>query len=344
MSLVTECPNCSTTFIVKPEQLSAYQGQVRCGKCNFVFNGISHLQELSESDQPSSSEEISHAIISEESINQTIESTNEPDFKEAPSLNEPESVEPDLSNIDSDNDEHSIDTKVSEDEASPLDDQIVTLHEDTPNINLENVANFEDQTNEEILITKPDGDLLSNLPENGPTTLNELSSIVRKNNHKKSTYSTWLLSFIAFLLLLIGTFQTLYFLRSTISSEWPFVRPYFENTCKLLKCRIDLPKNANLLVIDDSDLHEDSERQNLVRFNCKLINNAPYTQAFPIIELTLTDTNDTPILRRSFKPYEYLPSNITPESGIGPGEEVVINLPLTTSDTPVSGYRVFITY
>lgn len=43
MSLVTRCPNCATAFRVLPAQLAARDGQVRCGKCNTVFDGVAAL-------------------------------------------------------------------------------------------------------------------------------------------------------------------------------------------------------------------------------------------------------------------------------------------------------------
>jgi len=43
MSLVTRCPNCSTTFRVQAGQLSARGGRVRCGKCNEVFDGLAQV-------------------------------------------------------------------------------------------------------------------------------------------------------------------------------------------------------------------------------------------------------------------------------------------------------------
>lgn len=45
MSLVTRCPTCGTAFRVLSGQLAARSGQVRCGKCNAVFNGIAALVE-----------------------------------------------------------------------------------------------------------------------------------------------------------------------------------------------------------------------------------------------------------------------------------------------------------
>ena len=43
MSTVTQCPACSTRFKVAQEQLDAYHGMVRCGRCQTVFNAIEHL-------------------------------------------------------------------------------------------------------------------------------------------------------------------------------------------------------------------------------------------------------------------------------------------------------------
>jgi predicted Zn finger-like uncharacterized protein len=47
MNLVTRCPKCATAFRVLPAQLGARNGQVRCGKCNTVFDGIAALVDAS---------------------------------------------------------------------------------------------------------------------------------------------------------------------------------------------------------------------------------------------------------------------------------------------------------
>ena len=53
MSLVTRCPGCGTAFRAQPEQLAAREGQVRCGKCGTVFNGVAALLKRSEPNIPS---------------------------------------------------------------------------------------------------------------------------------------------------------------------------------------------------------------------------------------------------------------------------------------------------
>ena len=46
MSRVTQCPHCATAFNVTPEQLFARDGQVRCGQCRKVFDGLVNLTSL----------------------------------------------------------------------------------------------------------------------------------------------------------------------------------------------------------------------------------------------------------------------------------------------------------
>jgi predicted Zn finger-like uncharacterized protein len=43
MSLATRCPICEALFRVTPNQLRVRGGQVRCGRCSAVFDGLAHL-------------------------------------------------------------------------------------------------------------------------------------------------------------------------------------------------------------------------------------------------------------------------------------------------------------
>ena len=45
----TRCPGCATVFRVKPEQLALRAGQVRCGHCKTVFDGVAQAVSLAPS-------------------------------------------------------------------------------------------------------------------------------------------------------------------------------------------------------------------------------------------------------------------------------------------------------
>jgi len=74
------------------------------------------------------------------------------------------------------------------------------------------------------------------------------------------------------------------------------------------------------------------------------VSQAKYYLAYPNIELTLTDIEDKPKLRRIFKPEEYLPAHNDVANGIPPGSEVKINLAIMAQGHSLAGYRVLLTY
>ena len=178
-----------------------------------------------------------------------------------------------------------------------------------------------------------------------PSNFDDLADKSKLNPNKITKRSRlWIIALLAFLLLLIAIVQSIYSLRNEIAIYYPKLKPYLVQACEKIACSIDLPKKIEFIVIDDSDIQEDADYVGLMRLSSTLINQAGFSQAYPNIELTLTDTEDKPKLRRFFKPSEYLAANTNIANGLGPGEEVKIKLAMTTHGETVAGYRVFVTY
>jgi hypothetical protein len=148
----------------------------------------------------------------------------------------------------------------------------------------------------------------------------------------------------ALVLLLTAIAQSIYYFRSEIAIYYPKIKPYLVQACEKIGCSIALPKKIDLIVIDDSDMQEDANYEGLIRLSSTLINQANFNQAYPNIELTLTDIEDIPKLRRIFKPDEYLPNHADIVKGLAAGEEVKVNLAITAQGEAVAGYRVFVSY
>ena len=159
----------------------------------------------------------------------------------------------------------------------------------------------------------------------------------------KYKFPRWLPVLLTLVLLLGALLQTLFYLRTPIAAKWPVLRPHLVALCETLQCTIGLPRQAELLAIDDSDMQEDMERAGVIHLSATLINNASFTQAYPLLELTLTDAYDKPVVRRALTPAEYLPGEDTSQ-GILPGEAVQIAMALTANNAEVAGYRLFVTY
>lgn len=159
----------------------------------------------------------------------------------------------------------------------------------------------------------------------------------------KLSVPRWVFGLLIGFLLLIAVLQSIYYLRTAIASKWPVLRPPLASACELLKCTVGLPQRAELLTIDDSDMQLDAEREGVIHLSATLVNNAPFTQAYPLLEITLTDAYDKPVVRRAMTVAEYLPGGET-EQGILPAESIQIRLAITAGDAAVAGYRLFVTY
>jgi len=172
-------------------------------------------------------------------------------------------------------------------------------------------------------------------------------STVAPNLSKSTTKSLWknsLAVFMLLLLLLSAVLQTVYFLRAEISWRYPSSQAYLKLACKKIGCNIALAKQINLLVLDDTDLLEDEQRLGLMYLSSSIVNQAPFSQAYPTIELTLTDIEDRAKYTRQFSPQEYLDHGTESEIGLAAGQSLKLRLPLANPDQSIAGYRVRVFY
>ena len=165
----------------------------------------------------------------------------------------------------------------------------------------------------------------------------------RKFHKSKFKLNIWSL-LLCLLLIALAALQSIYFLRTKIAAEYPQFKPYLVPACAYLQCSIDLPKNLALFAIDDSDMHESEDYDKVINFSSLLINNANYTQTYPNIELTLTDTDDQPVVRRLIKPSEYLKANANLTAGMASKDEMRVKFSINVADLSVAGYRMLLAY
>ena len=155
----------------------------------------------------------------------------------------------------------------------------------------------------------------------------------------------WGFASLFLLLLLAG--QVVYFYRTEISVLAPGARPYLEQYCELLHCTIPLSQQAELLSIESSDLQADpAQDTGVVILTATVRNYAPFPQAYPALELTLTDIQDQPLASRIFTSGEYLGKDVNlPQSRtIAPAHEIDIKLYLASNDLNAAGYKLFLFY
>ena len=156
--------------------------------------------------------------------------------------------------------------------------------------------------------------------------------------------SRWPGVLFAMLLVIALCVQAIFHFRTEIVIALPGLRPAIAATCEAFGADIPLPRRGELVSIEVSDLQTDREHNNLLALHATLRNRAPYAQAYPMLELALTDTQDAAIVRRVIKPAEYLSPKISPDAAFPANGDLAVRLWIDASSVVASGYRLYVFY
>ena len=153
---------------------------------------------------------------------------------------------------------------------------------------------------------------------------------------------TWPWTIASLLALGVLIAQLMVAFRVELAVKYPAVRPTLEMLCEQVHCVIELPSNPELVSIEASDLHPG--KKGGLELIATLRNRAPNAQAWPNLELTLTDGADKPIVRKIILPAQYLPASLTEANGFEANGELAVQLQLDPGNLPAAGYRLYLFY
>ena len=357
----TRCPACSTVFRVTSEQLRLKAGKVRCGHCQTLFNAFDQLVvetptaetpvvPFSIPVEPSKIQEPSALgpetvmvfdVVPDDRANFPAEPIAEPEpafVALAESQPEPE-PEPEP-----------IAESASESEAATeFNAESVTEAEALAEIAASPVERLADG---ETLTETPEESTLA-AREVGLVAVRELSDVAGHNRWAAGTLASgglggfagesakpalwpYVLFLLVLVLLLLG--QLFYHFRTEVVQRLPDAASLYQ----MAAIDVPLPRNVEQVAIETSDLQSDNQRGMFV-LQATLRNRAAYAQAWPDLELTLTDTHDTVVSRRVLAPTDYLPPAVPP--GIFPANaETAIRLWVEAKDIGAAGYRLYVFY
>lgn len=161
----------------------------------------------------------------------------------------------------------------------------------------------------------------------------------------KPSRRTWPWVFASMLATLMLLLQLTIQYRVELSVLAPAIKPLLLALCQPLECDLPLPRLPDLVSIEASDLHPDARQKDQLILAATLKNRAPFAQAYPHLELTLTDTLDKAILRRVLVPAEYLGGEVKGAQGFLANSEIAVNLALShDGGAPATGYRLYLFY
>jgi predicted Zn finger-like uncharacterized protein len=163
----------------------------------------------------------------------------------------------------------------------------------------------------------------------------------RKQEASGQTRRVLMIAGAAVLALLLAV-QLLLEFRNVLAARYPGARPLLTAGCALLRCRIGLPSQIDSLAIETGELS--TLGVDTYSLNTLLRNQASLVQAWPSIQLELTDANDKPLLRRVFGPADYLPQGVSAAAGFAARSEQPVRLNFALTELKPSGYHMIIFY
>ncbi|MES2126006.1 MAG: DUF3426 domain-containing protein [Pseudomonadota bacterium] len=371
MALATQCPHCSTIFRVASDQLKLRGGIVRCGACQEVFDGNATLIDLDAvtpgttpvptPEAPpethlSEAFDLEVAAIEAEQARHTdpiytldFDTTFDP-FGILPktALPEPAPLAPAAGEPDFD-----LDLNVDEDlepppaiiiEPEPEPAAEATSGTDPEAISLADALASEPARIEPTFHIPPEHiDILVDDEEEAAPE-HEEPEFVKRGRHLEQTGRSRRLAygFGAGVLLLAAAGQGLFAFRSQFALAVPAAKPALVAACAQLGCRIDLPMQIDAMSIQSDELQLLGGPVHVV--TAVLRNASANPQAWPSLELELTDEGDRPQLRRVFAPAEYLPASAPLAKGFAPRSEQTVKLFFALDQVKASGYNLAVFY
>lgn len=131
--------------------------------------------------------------------------------------------------------------------------------------------------------------------------------------------------------------------RNEIALSSPQLRPALESLCAGLGCELPLPRHAADIAIESSDIQPDASREAYFTLHATLRNRAEFQQAWPHVEITLTDARDKALVRRVLEPAQWLPAD-APRDAFPARGETAVRVAFEAPGVAAAGYRVYAFY
>jgi len=343
MSLITRCPACGTMFKVVSDQLKVSSGWVRCGQCAEVFDASAHMQQPTPVQQTSAAQSDSVAAanivdVTDSSGSAEIGgssglteeedgSTNAGMPSPALTLREPESPWA-ASSSSADQPTFGEGKKTStngngngnggQSDFDPMSWKYSMLAASAGEVGVspqtpDTVATVEKIPAAGLAGAKPKTDpaadsagLIDPLPEDSvgdaPTTVSFVRDARRKAFWRTPGMRASLaLSALVLVVLLLA--QVVLQQRDALAAMEPRLKPWLQALCQPMQCELSALRQIDLLVIDNSSFQRLGADGYRLNFSIK--NTGSLSVAMPSVEITLTDNQEQPVIRRVISPAQF---------------------------------------
>ncbi|AVZ80121.1 hypothetical protein C3497_12275 [Zoogloeaceae bacteirum Par-f-2] len=366
--MFARCPACQTVFRVRPEQIGARRGEVRCGHCFHPFNALDHLlvpanarrSPPNTSAPPQSGvsvpvpapkpapapDPLADTAAAAPSVAPAAPLGVELDFEipevwRSPRASKPAQTPPPETEAPSALDFSAALAGALADAGAGRTEPGSAPTDEAPA-----------QTPAEELTAAPPAAEPRAAPVESPPAADLPADADANAAHYDIRYGPapaagrrWLWGLGVGVLLGMLAVQAAYLFRADITRSLPMLRPLYLAACAQLGCTVPLAQDAEQIGIIASDLQSDPRTPGRYTLEATVRNRAAYPQAWPHLELTLTDIQDRPLVRRVLTPEQWAQAETAKlRAGFPAGRDQTVTLHFDAPGLQAAGYRLYIFY
>lgn len=279
--MYTQCARCLTVYRLQAESLARARGQFRCGHCGAVFDGLERLTERLP--------EVPFQELAHEEASATPVVLSIPAMRPAPR-------QPPLFDAD------------AEPQPLPGGRREPRLSSSVPRLPGEQLAHDRADRGR------------------GPAPREiavELRAPARIEGASRRAAATrppsnagWWFGSVLLALVLGG--QIAYAERERLLEDQR-VRPWLDQFCDRFNCRLPMRTQVDAIRLVSREVRPHPDAPKALMISASMVNDASFTQRFPVVEVTLSDLGERAIAQRRFQPTEYLAEVESIERGFPAG-------------------------
>ena len=299
--MFTRCPSCQTVFRVRPELLRVAHGQVRCGRCDAVFNALDSLAERpDEWIVPAEAAEVRDGAAGTSSDSSAGDHRDVPPHSEAGEVTSAHTTE----YVRSDSSVAASATANAADAAGAP---------PAPRLRASDVAVGLNAAVLQDLLLRDEADTSGRWRRRG-----------------------WAAVSVVLLVLLAGQWA---YLQRAYLYEFPVARPALHRLCTVLGCALPLERAPDRIDVLQRVVQAHPRVAQALLVDLSFVSRAARPIAYPVVELRLTDVSGNRVAARRFMPAEYLPAGTDPARGLQPDQPVHVNLELMAPRIEVVSFQ-----
>jgi len=144
------------------------------------------------------------------------------------------------------------------------------------------------------------------------------------------------------LLVLLFAGQGLIFYGHSAARQTTMLRPVVAVLCGPLPCRKLPPIDMRRMDLVETRVAPHPRYDKALRVKATLVNRAEIVQRYPMLEVSLIDSQGQLVARRVYPPHDYLNKPETIQQGLLPQVAVNVQLDITSPSEKASGYEVLL--